>query len=82
MSDVKFLMMCPRPQNIETFEHLDQDDEVTAGEGLSSEYAATFEAFEKLYQEEHVPTLSRVRAPSALDGYAETGINRDGTALA
>ena len=41
MSDVKFLVMCPRPQNIETFEHLDQDDEVTAGEGLSSEYAAT-----------------------------------------
>ena len=60
MSDVKFLVMCPRPQNmqnIETFEHLDQDDEVTAGEGLSSEYAATFEAFEKLYQEEHVPMV-------------------------
>jgi hypothetical protein len=27
------------------------------GEGLSSEYAMTFEAFEKLHQEEHVPMI-------------------------
>jgi hypothetical protein len=29
----------------------------SADDGLSSEYARTFEAFEKLYQEEHVPMI-------------------------
>ena len=57
MAGVKFVVMYPRPQDIETFEHLYQDEEVPIGDGLSSEYAGTFEAFEKLYQEEHVPMI-------------------------
>jgi uncharacterized protein (TIGR02118 family) len=57
MAGVKFVVMYPRPQNIDTFEHLYQDEEVPIGDGLSSEYAGTFEAFEKLYQEEHVPMI-------------------------
>ena len=57
MAGVKFMVMYPRPQDIDTFEHLYQDEEVPIGDGLSSEYAGTFEAFEKLYQEEHVPMI-------------------------
>ena len=57
MAGVKFVVMYPRPQDIDTFEHLYQDEEVTIGDGLSSEYAGTFEAFEKLYQEEPVPMI-------------------------
>ncbi|MGH9894343.1 MAG: EthD family reductase [bacterium] len=34
-----------------------QDEDVPAGDGLSSEYLGTFEAFEKLYHEEHVPMI-------------------------
>lgn len=30
---------------------------MAAGDGLSSEYARSFETFEKLYQEEHVPMI-------------------------
>jgi hypothetical protein len=52
MAGVKFMLMYPRPQDIDTFEHLYQDEDVPIGDGLSSEYARTFEAFEKLYQEE------------------------------
>ena len=57
MAGVKFMVMYPRPQDIDTFEHLYQDEDVPIGDGLSSEYAGTFEAFEKLYQEEHVPMI-------------------------
>ncbi len=57
MAGVKFMVMYPRPQDTDTFEHLYQDEEVPIGDGLSSEYAGTFEAFEKLYQEEPVPTI-------------------------
>jgi uncharacterized protein (TIGR02118 family) len=57
MAGVKFVLMYPRPQDIDTFEHLYQDEDVPIGNGLSSEYAATFEAFEKLYQDEHVPMI-------------------------
>ena len=57
MAGVKFVVMYPRPQDIDTFEHLYQDEDVPIGDGLSSEYARTFEAFEKLYQEEHVPMI-------------------------
>ena len=45
----QIVVMYPRPQHIDTFEHLYQDEEVPIGDGLSSEYAGTFEAFEKLY---------------------------------
>ncbi len=55
MAGVKF--MYPRPQDIDTFELLYQDEDVPIGDGLSSEYAGTFEAFEKLYQEEPVPMI-------------------------
>ncbi|MDQ3582516.1 MAG: hypothetical protein M3495_13335 [Pseudomonadota bacterium] len=54
MAGVKFMVMYPRPQDID--EHL-QDEDVPIGDGLSSEYARTFEAFEKLYQEEPVPMI-------------------------
>ena len=57
MAGVKFVLMCPRPQDIDTFEHLYQDEDVPIGDGLSTEYAGTFEAFEKLYQDEHVPMI-------------------------
>ena len=57
MAGVKFMVMYPRPQDIDTFEHLYQDEDVPIGDGLSSEYAGTFEAFEKLYQEEPVPMI-------------------------
>jgi hypothetical protein len=57
MAGVKFVLMYPRPQDIDTFEHLYQDEDVPIGDGLSSEYAGTFEAFEKLYQDEHVPMI-------------------------
>jgi hypothetical protein len=52
MAGVKFVLMYPRPQDIDTFEHLYQDEDVPIGDGLSSEYAGTFEAFEKLYQDD------------------------------
>jgi hypothetical protein len=51
MAGVKFMVMYPRPQDTDTFEHLYQDEDVPIG--LSSEYFGTFVAFEKLYQEEH-----------------------------
>jgi uncharacterized protein (TIGR02118 family) len=57
MAGVKFMLRYPRPQDIDTFEHLYQDEDVPIGDGLSSEYARTFEAFEKLYQDEHVPMM-------------------------
>jgi uncharacterized protein (TIGR02118 family) len=57
MSDIKFMVMYPRPRNIEAFEHLYQDDDPPTGDGLSSDYAGSFESFEKLYQEEHVPMV-------------------------
>ena len=57
MADVKLMVMYPRPQDMETFDHLYQDEDVAAGDGLSSEYARSFETFEKLYQEEHVPMI-------------------------
>jgi uncharacterized protein (TIGR02118 family) len=57
MADIKFTVMYPRPQDMETFDHLYQDENVVAGDGLSSEYARSFETFEKLYQEEHVPMI-------------------------
>ncbi len=57
MAGVKFMVMYQRPQDIDTFQHLYQDEDVPIGDGLSSEYAGTFEAFEKLYQEEHVPMI-------------------------
>jgi uncharacterized protein (TIGR02118 family) len=57
MADVKLVVMYPRPQDMETFDHLYQDEDVAAGDGLSSEYARSFETFEKLYQEEHVPMI-------------------------
>jgi uncharacterized protein (TIGR02118 family) len=57
MAGVKFVLMYPRPQDIDTFEHLYQDEDVPIGHGLSSEYVGTFEAFEKLYQDEHVPMI-------------------------
>jgi hypothetical protein len=44
MAGVKFVLMYPRPQDIDTFEHLYQDEDVPIGDGLSSEYAGTFEA--------------------------------------
>jgi uncharacterized protein (TIGR02118 family) len=57
MADVKLMVIYPRPQDMETFDHLYQDEDVAAGDGLSSEYARSFETFEKLYQEEHVPMI-------------------------
>jgi len=57
MAGVKFMVMYPRPQDTDTFEHLYQDEDVPIGDGLSSEYFGTFVAFEKLYQEEHVPMI-------------------------
>lgn len=57
MAGVKFMVMYPRPRDIDAFEKLYQDELVPIGDGLSSEYAITFEAFEKLYQEEHVPMV-------------------------
>jgi hypothetical protein len=57
MAGVKFMVVYPRSQDIDRFEHLYQDEDVPIGDGLSSEYVATFEAFEKLYQEEHVPMI-------------------------
>ena len=57
MAGVTFMLMYPRPQHIDTFEHLYQDEDVPIGDGLSSEYTRTFEAFEKLYQEEQVPMI-------------------------
>jgi hypothetical protein len=57
MAGVKFMVVYPRSQDIDTFEHVYQDEDVPIGDGLSSEYVATFEAFEKLYQEEHVPMI-------------------------
>jgi uncharacterized protein (TIGR02118 family) len=57
MAGVKFMVMYRRPQDVDTFEHLYQDEDVPIGDGLSSEYVATFEAFEKLYQEERVPMI-------------------------
>jgi len=57
MAGVKFMVMYPRPQDIDTFEHCYQDEDVPIGDGLSSEYVGTFEAFERLYQEEHVPMI-------------------------
>jgi len=57
MAGVKFMVMYPRPQDIDTFEHLYQDEDVPIGDGLSSKYVDTLEAFEKLYQEEHVPMI-------------------------
>jgi uncharacterized protein (TIGR02118 family) len=51
------MVMYPRPQDMEAFDHLYQDEGVTAGDGLLSEYARSFETFEKLYQEEHVPMI-------------------------
>jgi hypothetical protein len=57
MAGVKFMVMYPRPQDLDTFEYLYQDEDVPIGDGLSSEYARTFEAFEKLYQDEHVPMI-------------------------
>ncbi len=46
MAGVTFMLRYP---HIDTFEHLYQDEDVPIGEGLSSEYARTFEAFERLY---------------------------------
>jgi len=57
MAGAKFMVMYPRPQDTDTFEHLYQDEDVPIGDGLSSEYFGTFVAFEKLYQEEHVPMI-------------------------
>jgi len=57
MADVKLMVMYPRPQDMETFDYLYQDEDVAAGDGLSSEYARSFETFEKLYQGEHVPMI-------------------------
>ncbi len=57
MADVKLVVMYPRPQDMETFDHLYQDEDVAAGDGLSSEYVRSFETFEKLYREEHVPMI-------------------------
>jgi len=57
MAGVKFMVMYPRPQDTDTFEHLYQDEDVPIGDGLSSEYFGTFVGFEKLYQEEHVPMI-------------------------
>lgn len=57
MAGVKFMLMYPRPQDIDTFEPLCQDEDVPIGDGLSSDYVGTFEAFEKLYQDEHVPMI-------------------------
>lgn len=57
MADVKLMVMYPRPQDMETFDRLYQDEDVAAGDGLSSEYSRSFETFEKLYQEEHVPMI-------------------------
>lgn len=54
MAGVKSMLMYPRPQDID--EHL-PDEHVPIGDGLSSEYAGTFEAFERLYQVEHVPMI-------------------------
>jgi hypothetical protein len=48
MADVKFMVMYPRPQDTDTFEHLYHDEDVPIGDGLSSEYFGTFVAFEAL----------------------------------
>ena len=41
MADVKLMVMYPRPQDMETFDHLYQDENVPIGDGLSSEYVGT-----------------------------------------
>ena len=74
MASIKFMVMYPRPQDIDTFEHLYQDEEVPIGDGLSSEYAATFETFEKLYQKEHAPVVRSGGIPLPVMGIRSTQI--------
>ncbi|MGH8583448.1 MAG: EthD family reductase [Gammaproteobacteria bacterium] len=57
MADVKLMVMYPCPHDIRTFEKLYEDEAVAMGDGLSSEYAMSFESFEHLYHEEHVPMI-------------------------
>ena len=45
------------PHDIRAFEKLYEDEDMPMRDGLSSEYAMSFETFEKLYHEEHVPMI-------------------------
>jgi len=40
MADVKLMVMYPRPQDMEAFDHLYQDEDVAAGDGLQWRSAA------------------------------------------
>ena len=53
----KLMVMYPCPHDIRAFETLYEDGDMSTRDGLSSEYAMSFEAFEKLYHEEHVPMI-------------------------
>ncbi|MFH0341816.1 MAG: EthD family reductase [Chromatiales bacterium] len=57
MADIKLMVMYPCPHDIRAFEKLYEDEDMSICDGLSSEYAMSFEAFEKLYHEEHVPMI-------------------------
>ncbi|MGH8610884.1 MAG: EthD family reductase [Gammaproteobacteria bacterium] len=57
MADIKLMVMYPCPHDIRAFEKLYEDEDMPMRDGLSSEYAMSFETFEKLYHEEHVPMI-------------------------
>ncbi|MGH8536239.1 MAG: EthD family reductase [Gammaproteobacteria bacterium] len=57
VADIELMVMYPCPHDIRAFEKLYEDEDMPMRDGLSSEYAMSFETFEKLYHEEHVPMI-------------------------